>query len=330
MLALASPFILVCGYFLSACFLLAALHKPLAPAKVGLWHFDDEFSLHLGFGTSSIPQTGTELLGWWLVPAGILLGSAGVLSMNKLARTVLCRERRFWPAHIKETGLIKRVSAWIRLHWTGCIEIGLAGGLLVADRMHLVPVSNTPFLLVLAWISLRMRHRTWRSIGLIRPNSWIQAIAVGIVAGFALECFSLLATEPLIAWTTGISPDRSDLRPVVGSPLMLSVAMALNWTLAAFGEEMAWRGYLLNRIMDLGIPGAWGSFLCLLLTSALFGIAHGESQGIAGMLQEGFAGFALGSLYLASGRKLALPIIAHGASNSLALILIFFNRYPGL
>jgi membrane protease YdiL (CAAX protease family) len=66
------------------------------------------------------------------------------------------------------------------------------------------------------------------------------------------------------------------------------------------------------------------------LTSALFGIAHGESQGLAGMLQEGFAGFVLGSLYLACGRRLAIPVIAHGASNSLALVMIFFNRYPGL
>jgi membrane protease YdiL (CAAX protease family) len=330
MLALASPFILAGGYFLSACFLLAALHKPFAPARVGLWQLGDEFSLHLGFGTGPLPTTGIELLGWWLVPAGILLGSAGVLTMNKLATAVLYWERRFWSTHFKATGLIEPVSAWIRLNWTACIEIGLVGGVLVADRMHLVPVSNTPFLLALAWISLRMRHLTWRDVGLVRPDSWTQAIAVGIVAGLALECFSLLATEPLIGWVTGVSPDRSDMRPVVGSPVMLGVALALNWTLAAFGEEMVWRGYLLNRIMGLGFRGTLGPLLCLFLTSALFGIAHGESQGLAGMLQESFAGLALGSLYFAFGRRLAIPVIAHGASNSLALIMIFFNRYPGL
>jgi membrane protease YdiL (CAAX protease family) len=158
----------------------------------------------------------------------------------------------------------------------------------------------------------------------------MRTIMLGIVSGLALECFSLLATEPLIEWVTGVSPDRSDLRPVVGSPLLLGVAMALNWTLAAFGEEMAWRGYILNRLMDFGSRGLLGPSLCLLSTSVLFGFAHGESQGLAGILQEGFAGFVLGLLYLAAGRRLALPIIAHGVSNSLALVMIFFNRYPGL
>jgi uncharacterized protein len=220
---------------------------------------------------------------------------------------------------------------WIRIHWAACLEVALVAALLTADRMHLVPGSNTPFLLLLAWISLRVRGRTFRSLGLVQPRSLTRAIALGIAAGFALECFSLIATEPLIAWATGISPDRSDLRPVVGSLPLLAVAMILNWTLAAFGEEIAWRGYVMNRLMDLrGSSNAKSSVLSLLVASALFGVAHGESQGLGGMLQESFAGFALGSLYFASGRNLALPIIAHGASNSLALVLIYFNRYPGL
>jgi membrane protease YdiL (CAAX protease family) len=86
---------------------------------------------------------------------------------------------------------------------------------------------------------------------------------------------------------------------------------------------------VLNRIQSLRPAGA-GPPLSLLLTSVLFGIAHGESQGIGGMIQEGFAGLMLGVLYFAFGRKLAIPILAHGASNSLALVLIYFNRYPGL
>jgi len=48
------------------------------------------------------------------------------------------------------------------------------------------------------------------------------------------------------------------------------------------------------------------------------------------MLQEGFAGLLLGALYLISGRTLTVPIVAHGASNTLAFILIYFNRYPGV
>ena len=147
--------------------------------------------------------------------------------------------------------------------------------------------------------------------------------------------------EPLIR---GVLPALSDMRPIAGSPLRLGLAMLLNWTLASFGEEMAWRGYLLNRMKSLfGQPScgrgphsarlhanAVGQVLGLFLVSALFGVAHGESQGLGGVLQEGFAGLMLGSMYVASGCRLAVPIIAHGASNTLALVLIYFNRYPGL
>ena len=38
----------------------------------------------------------------------------------------------------------------------------------------------------------------------------------------------------------------------------------------------------------------------------------------------------LGVFYLASGRNLTVPIVAHGVSNSMAAVLIYFDRYPGV
>jgi len=66
----------VVGYGLGLSLALAALHKPIAPDRVGLWRLgEDTYSLTLGFGE---PPRGQELLGWWLVPIG-LLAAAGVL-----------------------------------------------------------------------------------------------------------------------------------------------------------------------------------------------------------------------------------------------------------
>lgn len=72
-----------------------------------------------------------------------------------------------------------------------------------------------------------------------------------------------------------------------------------------------------------------GWILSLLLARAFFGIGH-ASQGLTGLVQESLSGFLLGVLYLACGRNLTAPIIAHGVANSLAFILIYLNRYPGL
>lgn len=65
------------GYFVGGSFLLCGILKPLHPQSAGLWRLADEgnsysFSLRLGFG--SIPVDGRELLGWWIVPIGLLIG----------------------------------------------------------------------------------------------------------------------------------------------------------------------------------------------------------------------------------------------------------------
>lgn len=85
---------LLAVWLLGACLLIAALHKPLAPERVGLWRLDgDEISLHLGFRAA--PAAGEELLGWWIVPLGLLAGAgAGWLALRvALLSLRLVRER---------------------------------------------------------------------------------------------------------------------------------------------------------------------------------------------------------------------------------------------
>jgi len=84
------------GYGLSASFLICAVAKPFNPERVGLWKLDDprdSWSLHLGFRAA--PQ-GTEVLGWWMVPLGLLVGAGlflltfrfGLRSLHRLRRTL--------------------------------------------------------------------------------------------------------------------------------------------------------------------------------------------------------------------------------------------------
>ena len=110
---------------------------------------------------------------------------------------------------------------------------------------------------------------------------------------------------------------------------MLLIFLVLSWTLAAFGEEICFRGFLMERLARFfgGSQAAW--LAALLLSSILFGWGHTE-QGVAGWLQEGLSGLLLGLLFLATGNNLTVPIVAHGVSNTLAFVLIYLDRYPGL
>jgi hypothetical protein len=69
------------GYFLAGSLSLCALLKPFHPTTAGLWLIPDStdtvLSLRLGFG--SAPVNGRELLGWWIIPLGLILAMGMVL-----------------------------------------------------------------------------------------------------------------------------------------------------------------------------------------------------------------------------------------------------------
>lgn len=104
-ISIAGFFVLVAsvvGYFLGASFLLCALLKTIHPKTAGLWFYSDaagnpNYSLRLGF--SAPPPAARELLGWWIIPAGLFLGCLLVLGTSQFA--VWCarsyRKRRRLP-----------------------------------------------------------------------------------------------------------------------------------------------------------------------------------------------------------------------------------------
>ncbi|MGH9382093.1 MAG: lysostaphin resistance A-like protein [Thermoanaerobaculia bacterium] len=156
-----------------------------------------------------------------------------------------------------------------------------------------------------------------------------RSIAVGVLAGIAMELFAVLVTTPFISRLFGVEPDYSDLEIIQGNLKLLFIFVVLSWILAAFGEELCFRGFLMQRLARLfgGTHSAW--IASLFLASVLFGWGHTE-QGISGWVQEGLSGVLLGVLFLFTRRNLTVPIVAHGVSNTLAFILIYFGRYPGL
>jgi membrane protease YdiL (CAAX protease family) len=220
-------------------------------------------------------------------------------------------------------------SSWRQSKRLALAELGLVALLFVADKYHLVPLTKTPFLLLLAWVSLRVRRVRWKDIGLTRNNSWRMTLAVGVGAGLGLELFQLFVTQPLLVSLIGKPPDLSDFRSVTGNVKLTLLLVVASWTLAAFGEELAWRGYVMNRVADLG-RNAWFIWMVsLLVTSLAFGFSHTD-QGLTGQIEESIAGGLLAALYLATDRNLAVPILAHGAADTLDFVLIFLGKYPGM
>ena len=78
----------ISGYFLGIVFLLVAALKPFHPATAGLWALRDragdlELSIRMGFGVA--PSSGHELLGWWIIPLGMVAGCGLVVGTTRFA-----------------------------------------------------------------------------------------------------------------------------------------------------------------------------------------------------------------------------------------------------
>ncbi len=218
---------------------------------------------------------------------------------------------------------------WRDSRWLVLVEFALIVAIYVARQQHLLKVSATPYLLVVAWISLRLRSVQWKQIGFTRYRTWVTTLLLGIACGVGLELFDLFGKQPLLTKLLGKPPDLSKFPAVRGNLKLALVMIAIIWILAAFGEELVYRGYLMNRVADLGRGTRTAWIVSLFMISALFGFSHYD-QGLTGIIEEGSDGLILGLMYLASRRNLAIPIVAHGVCDTIDIALLFLGKYPGL
>ncbi|MFZ2095655.1 MAG: CPBP family intramembrane glutamic endopeptidase [Anaerolineales bacterium] len=179
-------------------------------------------------------------------------------------------------------------------------------------------------LFVIAWISLHLRHMRWRDIGLRRPERWLPIIGLALLIGIGYQALDTVLIAPLLQRLTGQSIDLSLFTGLKGDLLALLVFIITSWTEAAFIEEMFFRGYLINRLMDVAGRERLGITIALLANAIIFGFAHAY-QGLTGVLDTGLAGLLLGLLYLRSRRNLWLPILAHGILDTVGFLLIYLG-----
>ncbi len=83
------------GYATGVCFLLLALMKPFFPANTGLWVGPDQFAFNFRMGaTMTNPNPPVhEVLGWWLIPVCLVLGSLSLVLTTKLIQFLFRRFR---------------------------------------------------------------------------------------------------------------------------------------------------------------------------------------------------------------------------------------------
>lgn len=227
------------------------------------------------------------------------------------------RGRRTAP--MVEVGLVFLVAA----------AVIAAGWLVVGDdafaRQVVVWVANV-IMLVMIRIGLGRRGETFEAFGLrLRFQGWrflawtiVQSLVVLLLALAAFGAGAVLfrgAAESGGADMSGYSWLQGNL------PLFLLALVAV-WIVSSFGEEVVYRGFLMNRVAEAGGDSGLAWFAAVLVSAIVFGLAH-FGWGFVGIVQTTFMGLALALSYVVLKRNLLALVLAHVLLDTLLLAQLY-------
>ncbi len=195
--------------------------------------------------------------------------------------------------------VLGRLAAWLLGPPSG-VDGGLVRGLMV----------GTPAVLLASWVMMSVvESRSLAALGLVASR-----LLADTVTGLLIGGLIVAAAVGLLALTGGLewSYDRVDSR----AWLAFAARMGLILALAAFFEELLFRGYAFQLLAEVRGPLA-----AVGVTAVLFGAAHGANPGVGpvALLNTTLAGILLGTFYWRTF-SLWLVTAVHSAWNAVLSI----------
>ena len=172
--------------------------------------------------------------------------------------------------------------------------------------------------LFVAWLWLRADRAVGRAWNFSVPFGWGRTIGFG-VAGAVIILLIFTGGSWLLNQLGMDMPDVDLIMDLVNeSPLSLVLWIVLVACFAAgLGEELMYRGFLLDRLMSLkGLNGSvWPA---IIIQALLFGLPHGY-QGFGGIILTGIVGVFFAWMRIKAKWSLWPLVIAHAVYDAAAL-----------
>lgn len=200
------------------------------------------------------------------------------------------------------------------------VQLQLGSGL-VASTV----VCSAVAAMAAAWLWLRREGRVWQAVRLQPPANWPRTLAWaagGTLGTIAIFTFGAQLTQAL---GLGVPDPAFVLQLVTESPQMFALwVVAVAWFAAGFGEEVLYRGFLMDRLERLaGLRGR--PWAVLVIQALLFGLPHAY-QGLGGMAVTAIVGLWLGWIRNRQGGNLWAVIIAHAAVDTIMMSLAYADK----
>lgn len=156
----------------------------------------------------------------------------------------------------------------------------------------------------------------------LRGRSWIEVLGggsdqamVGALAGVAALALALVLGTPVIEALAARAVEWSRFPIVRGSVAQAAMVVVLV-SVGAIAAELAFRGWLVERVLELSPGPPLLPVLCGALAEAI--VMPGD---LAARTGAGLFGAGLGWMYVAAGRSVVAPIVARIAFVGGAVIL---------
>ena len=208
--------------------------------------------------------------------------------------------------------------------WLSLSEFIIGAAIVMGHNVYHIIPNEVPILFAMGLISFRLRDGSWTAMGLRRPASWRRTVWIAMAAAALRILLSAAVIDPVTAHFWPAANPPSGMNEITGHWKVALQWFLLVWTFAAFGEEIGYRGYLINRGADVAGRTRLGYWLGVVAVSVLFGYGH-YYKGPAGIIDSGMAGLILGAAYLLAGRNLWACILAHGFIDTVGIIAVFFG-----
>jgi membrane protease YdiL (CAAX protease family) len=167
--------------------------------------------------------------------------------------------------------------------------------------------------------SLKQLGMCWPEIGKskVQMIKWILLWAIIVLA---MRIFIAIAIELLLEFL----PEKiSRSTPLAGNLSLLIGLLPMMW-LVVIGEEILFRGLLMNYLAKMfgDTTPAW--LVAILISAIVFGIFH-VGKGPAAMIGSGLGGLMYGLGYFLARKNLWPVILAHCTGNTIGFIGAYFN-----
>lgn len=185
----------------------------------------------------------------------------------------------------------------------------------VRSLLEIKYASQVALVLCLVVITLLMKYRniSWKNLGFKKPESLMRALVFTVLCVISIGVIFNFVIQPL--FPHGANDINSGQPISLGE--MLFQLFFIGILSAAIGEEMLFRGFLLNNLNEIFGKNIIGTAAAIIIQAFIFGVLH---AGVQGMVSAGTIGLILGVFYVASGRNLIVVMVAHAVPDVLSIL----------